>query len=471
MKNKSPWYKKLFAPAYCFVIGLFLLIISPHFLSEGMFFDGVIYSSISKNLANGDGTFWNPHYTQTQHANFYEHPPLALGLQSLAFKIFGESRYVDKLFSVLIHLIGAIIMLQIWKQLGFKRSWSILLIYWSIPIVLWSSTNNLLESTLAIFTTLSVFFYIISLKGKKRNLYLFLSGFMLSFGFLSKGFVALFPLTLPLIYWLVYRKERITVPIKESAIVVLSSVLPLLLLFTLWVDAREFIFNYIDKQVINSIQNVETVGSRFYIIIQTAIDLLPAVAIGLLLLLRAQIKKIPLQKMKPDNKLALVFLLLASTGVIPIMISLKQSLFYVLATMPFFAISIGILINPLIEELSEKLKSSLIFKYLSYSLLLAGIVLCLYFSNKIGRDKHIIQDMHAIAEIVPENSIISVNLDLWVDWSLHAYYFRYHNISLDMNKRRQYLLLKKDGENEIGMVGYEKVNVSTEEYLLFEMKR
>ncbi|MDR1182885.1 MAG: hypothetical protein LBL13_13005, partial [Bacteroidales bacterium] len=66
---------------YFFVAGVCLIIISPHALSDGMFMDGLIYSTIAKNMANGLCSFWEPHFTTTCHANFYEHPPLAFGLQ------------------------------------------------------------------------------------------------------------------------------------------------------------------------------------------------------------------------------------------------------------------------------------------------------------------------------------------------------------------------------------------------------
>ena len=38
--------------------------------------DGLMYSAISKNLANGIGTFWNPYLSETLFPEFHEHPPL-----------------------------------------------------------------------------------------------------------------------------------------------------------------------------------------------------------------------------------------------------------------------------------------------------------------------------------------------------------------------------------------------------------
>ena len=57
----------------------------PSLIKDDMFLDGVTYAAISKNITNGLGTFWQPHYTQTKDAAFYGHPPLVFGIQSLFF--------------------------------------------------------------------------------------------------------------------------------------------------------------------------------------------------------------------------------------------------------------------------------------------------------------------------------------------------------------------------------------------------
>ena len=44
-------------PFWLLLIGLFLILVSKSLLTEGMFFDGVTYASISRNMAEGQGTF------------------------------------------------------------------------------------------------------------------------------------------------------------------------------------------------------------------------------------------------------------------------------------------------------------------------------------------------------------------------------------------------------------------------------
>jgi 4-amino-4-deoxy-L-arabinose transferase-like glycosyltransferase len=159
-----------------------------------MFLDGLIYSTVSKNLADGLGTFWNPHFTTTLMPEFHEHPPLAFGIQSVFYTFLGESRYIDKFYSLFTVAIVGYIILRIWKTLGYKYGWFPLFIWLMTPTVFWASYNNLLENSLTIFTSLSILFYLKNQESKKYY-FIFLSGFMLALGFLTKGFVAFYPWT------------------------------------------------------------------------------------------------------------------------------------------------------------------------------------------------------------------------------------------------------------------------------------
>ena len=202
MKKSPEFYPTL--PFYLFIAGLFLIIVSKDLLSNGMFLDGLIYSTVSKNLADGIGTFWNPHFTATFLSEFHEHPPLAFEIQSMFYRLLGESRYIDKLYSLLTVIIVGYVILRIWKSIGYKNGWIPLFIWILTPTVFWASYNNLLENTLTIFISLSVLFYLIYQKNS-NYFFIILAGMILSLGFLTKGFVAFFPWTFPVLYWLFFR--------------------------------------------------------------------------------------------------------------------------------------------------------------------------------------------------------------------------------------------------------------------------
>lgn len=436
--------------------------------------DGLIYSTIANNLANGIGTFWDLHFSSTCMADFNGHPPLALGLQSIFYTIFGGSRYIDKIYSLLTFVIVGLVILQIWKHLGLKNAWFPLFIWFLIPLVPWAISNNMLENTMSIFTSLSVLFY---LKSQNNNKYLFVlfAGIMLALGFLTKGFVAFFPWTFPFLLWLLKRKESFLSMTFGTLGIIAFTIIPLIILVILWPEAKISLQTYMDVQVINSLKNTTSVGSRFYIIGKLFTELLPALGVCFILIIWGWCKKFPMSALKTNSKTALLFFLLGLNGVIPIMISMKQSGFYILATFPFFAISIGAMFTPLIEFVFDdkfyKTKRFLFFKWISFGIFICGVALSVYFANHIGRDKNKINDMYMVIDIIPAGTTINILPNMGQDWSLHGYYARYKNIALDpdINNKREYLLIQNNELSDSAIItGYEKIKLQTIDYGLYK---
>ena len=462
-------------PFYLFVAGVYLIIVFKDLFSNGMFLDGLIYSTVSKNLADGLGTFWNPHFTVTCIPEFHEHPPLAFGIQSLFFRLLGESRYIDKLYSLLTVIITGYIILKIWKVLGYKHGWFPLFIWIITPTVFWASYNNLLENTLTIFTSLSILYY---LKNQKSTNYffIFLSGFMLTLGFLTKGFVAFFPWTFPFLLWLFLRQKTFGKAILDSAGLVMSTLAPLIILIFLFPVAHLSLQKYINGQVINSVRNVITVSSRFDILERLFDELLPAAGLCILLLIWARIRKLPSVILKKNSMLTLVFVSLGLTGVLPIMISMKQSGFYIVATYPFFAIGAGIFVYPVIEFLLTKLnfesKGFQVFRLIGCGLFLTGIILSVYSSGQFSRDKVKIKDTYSILTQIPQGTIININPHMYDDWSLHGYFGRFKNVSLDpdLKNNRDYLLIRNEDYSDTLNSNYKIVKINTIYYQLFKRK-
>ena len=102
---------------YFFCLALAVLLFVPNLLQKGMFVDGVWYAAISKNLAHGIGTFWQPVFTRTMFPGFYEHPPLVFGLQSLFFCALGDGIYVEKLYALVVIVLTLLLIHVLWKQI------------------------------------------------------------------------------------------------------------------------------------------------------------------------------------------------------------------------------------------------------------------------------------------------------------------------------------------------------------------
>jgi hypothetical protein len=250
----------------------------------------------------------------------------------------------------------------------------------------------------------------------------------------------------------------------------------LLLVVLLFPSAWLSLHKYIDHQVINSLRNIVTVDSRFDIVKRLFFELTPAAVLCILLLVWTRIRKSVAVLMKENIKKAMVFVSLGLTGVFPIMISMKQSGFYIISVYPFFAIGAGILVYPVIDSLFIKMnyesKWFLIFKWIGYGLFFAGIVLSLYFHNRFSRDNIKIKETYMILAEIPQGSIININPDMFEDWSLHAYFARFKNVSLDpdLENNREYLLIKNEYNSDTLNSRYEMIKINTTEYKLYRKK-
>jgi 4-amino-4-deoxy-L-arabinose transferase-like glycosyltransferase len=440
-----------------------------------MFLDGLIYSTVSKNLAEGTGTFWNPLFTSTLMSDFHEHPPLAFGIQSLFFRLFGESRYVERIYSLVTVLSVAYIIIKIWRSLGYKHGWIPLLFWLTIPTVFWASYNNLLENTMTVFTSLSVFFYLRSHENRKI-LFVFLSGFMLTLGFLTKGFVAFFPLAFPFILWIFLRQKSFIKMVTGSLWLIVSALAPLLILILTHPVARLSLQKYFEWQVLNSIKNIVTVTSRFDIVNRMLSELAPVIVLCIVLIAYGWIRKHRTELLWINVRRGLIFISLGLAGVLPVMISMKQSGFYILPAYPFFALGFGIVIYPWIESLltlvNFQAKGYSIFKWFTYGLFSAGIIAAIFYSGTYSRNEAEIKDSNIILSEIPEGTIININHELYENWGLHAYFYRFKKVSLDadLNSHRDYLLIKDEVMPDILNAQYAMESLKTSSYHLFKKK-
>lgn len=444
--------------------------------SDGMFMDGTIYAAVSENMANGLGTFWQPHLSQTLYPEFYQHPPLALGLQALAFKIFGDYFLVERFYSLATFILAGYLIILIWMEIGKPKdkAWIPLLFWLANPLVIWAVANNMLENTLQIFVLASVLALVKSLK-TKTFLWIILGGLFLFLGLLTKGLVALFPLTFYFWHWLFKRENSFLRMLLNTGLLLLFTLIPLTFLLLLSEQVAHALSTYLNLQIITSLQDVQTVSSRFFIVGRLFNELLLGFGIMLLIILifKKNIKQFK-TSFQEDKHQIYLFLALGFSGVLPIMISLKQSGFYMLPAFPFFALAFGLLIYPLLEKDTGNLPSKLfIIRYsgiLSFVFLLIAFSVTFSFKNSIGRDKEMLEDVYSISSVVTNDEIIDIPKNLGQNWPLHAYFARYSDISLaDVPiKPHQYYLTKKNAaapKKEI----YRKTDLELESFTLYEL--
>ena len=55
-----------------------------------MTWDGVLYATIARNMADGTCGPWEPMVSETFMRHFHEHPPLAFWLEAVFFRMLGD---------------------------------------------------------------------------------------------------------------------------------------------------------------------------------------------------------------------------------------------------------------------------------------------------------------------------------------------------------------------------------------------
>jgi len=456
------------------VFALFLGINAPSLFSEGMFMDGLIYSTISRNLAEGKGSFWNLFFSTTYFTHFYEHPPLAIGLESILFSVFGDTIYIERFYSLLTIIISGFILVKTWKELVQKELqsfyWLPLLILTTVGVVGWSMANNMLENTMLVFVLLSFYFAIISLSEEKQwrqITFILLAGFSLFLGFMSKGFVALFPLS-TLFYFGLFTKEiSFLRGVRDSALMLIGLLFPFAVLYLFVPEGIDSLTIYFHNQVENSIKNVSTVSSRFWIVGSLIQQLIPAFVLVVITLVTAgKVKRYYF------SKKAIAILAVGLSGVLPILISLKQRDFYIIGAYPFFAIVLAMFMAPLLKntlsKLEEKAKFKNGLKVFSFALLFVSLTITFFQFGRTGRDKSLVNDVKKISKLIQPNSILFTSSELASDWALKGYFARYSSIGLstDRDLKSDYLIKEKQIKEE----GFTEVNgLKLEQLVLYKV--
>ena len=490
--------------------------------SDGMFLDGVYYATISKNLSNGLGSFWFLPSIASSDV-FHGHPPLAMGLQSIFFSIFGDSIYIERFYSLLTFIVTGFFIHLIWKEVIGKKyslySWVVLFFWVIIPLNSWACSNNILENTMNIFVASSVFFLIKNIRTNDL-VYIIISGVCLSLAFLSKGFTGLFPLSFFFLYYLVFPSMTFKEMIRRTLLLIASTLTPFLLLYVFYPPAIDSLSEYINVQVIDSLKNVQTTNNRFsittrlfnymkfihlftilsvfvYIVYLFRRKVLDNIFLILMTILFISCLVIELFVDTDRNFLyiynyvflllfliyqsrssiesniissasirwIIFFMLLGFSGVLPMIISLKQGGFYILTALPYFVISFTILIIPILSYILDRfsLKRKIVYLFVLILFILYGPFIS--YSSQINisqiinlqlnsfksqykkdvRDKSLRDDIRLILKELPENAIVSI--DFQKHNIIHGYFARYENISLDTDRGNQhkYLISFEDG--------------------------
>jgi 4-amino-4-deoxy-L-arabinose transferase-like glycosyltransferase len=423
----------------------------PVLAQRGMTWDGVLYATISRNMAVGIGDAWHPKITETLLPDFHEHPPLAFWLQSLPFRLLGDHFWVERLYSVSTGIITGAIFVGLWRLLlrghaeGAACSWLMILLW--VACSHWAYRNNILENTLGIWTALSVYASVRALDEARLSIaWAALAGLAVSAALMTKGPVGLFPAVTPAIAWLTLRRG----PFSKAALVQIVVVVSCAGSFAIILSAdvsREYWQTYWRQQVMASLQaDREGLASSFVgqlrILQFLAEDLTVGVAIAAMLTLLAP-RRFWMALRDPRLATPLAFCLLtAFSASLPLVASPKQHGHYTAPSWPFFAFALALGCLPAVLALLPRLvwlddrRGRMLLRSIAaaVTLIAAG-----YGAARFGgchRDRSDIEASDAIARAVGPQVIIAVPHEVWDriggdrQFRLHAYLYRDHYISV-----------------------------------------
>ncbi len=344
---------------------ILLLPVSFKVFSYGIFLDGLTYASISRNMAEGVGTPFKPAYTLSFGNPSYGHLPLAFWIEALFFKIFGDIPLLERYISISFGIMS-LILLAVWVHLlngKVKWSWIILLV--AMPIFPWAISNNILEVFILFWTSLSLVF--LTLAFKRGSVWAIFGGFFIFCSFMTKGPVGLFVLVYPFLYGFIYDK-RFHKVFNVYTLVILGFLIPFLALL-MFKDFRVLLEHYFKGQIIAGVVGKrERAPERWYIILRLIRELMP---ILVLLILR----------LYKSNNVVLsrnfwLYIILALSSSFPFLISIKQIPFYIVPSLPFFALAFSELMKldgfeKLFDKMKPRYKFALILTLTLLNILLA----------------------------------------------------------------------------------------------------
>jgi len=443
-----------------------MLIIS-QLVQDGMFADGMLYTAVSKNLADGFGTFWNPQFSKTSLSSFHEQPPLYFGILAVFFKIFGSSMYVERLFVFVFYTLTLSYIYKFWKKIFItnkdiaKHAWLPVLFYSTIPVCFWTYTNHVEEVVMCAFALMAIYYtYVALFLNQKIFFNLFLSACFIFFASLTKGVQGLFPITCVAFYWLITKNISFKKTLTYSLILVGVPAL----IYSVLILCNYYVYlsfeAYFTNRFVKTFNNVyATTDNRFEIWFRLFTELLPILSVSVLIKLFSIKSNAPKEHESESKKKLWWLLVVGFSGSLPLVITTEQRGFYLVTTLPCFALAISGWLAPTLIYLLNKINDKkLAFKFFSFCVVIFLVISIGYSIQQIGnfkRDKDLLTDIYAIGSVVPKGEIIDTPRQTWDEWDVQGYFIRYFYISLDATKNKHhYFVIQKNLPDSLVPKGY-----------------
>ncbi|MFT4523429.1 MAG: hypothetical protein ACI8ZN_002382 [Bacteroidia bacterium] len=431
---------------WLFCLGLAGFLFLPELMKQGMFFDGLAYSTVSFSMANGLGSFWEPALSVSMWNPFYGHPPLVLFLQAKLFQLLGNHWFIERIYAILIFGFNTLVLVAIWKRVSENHkhlAWYAVLLWLISPGIYTFFARNLLEPTMALFTLSSILFFIRSLQSQKRsNFFLGLSVLAVLCAFLAKGPIGLFPLCMPFLHaFFVQKRSAIQSIVANGRMLIYFA---LTTAFLLSFEApRTSILAYLNEQVITSIagEGRNHVDGRLHIIWVFLEESMYMVFLSILIGYLSYRKFGWKLRDSETIRWGVFFIAISICSAFPVALSPKQSSFYILASFAPLALGCTCIISEALELSIMRLKnlpwfSKVALPFVSLLIVSAFIFNWQLFGSYRNKDAIMITDVKTMISYLPKKSPITTNeTSFKMVTSIHAYLQRYGQLDLDTTER------------------------------------
>ncbi|MEO1626243.1 MAG: hypothetical protein AAFV25_13895, partial [Bacteroidota bacterium] len=384
-----------------------------------------------------------------------------------------------RLFVSLHYLATAVVLVGIWRQLFPEGSPYRYRSMWFLPILLWQCNivsyyflpANLLEASLSLFDLLAIWVLLVP-EGKRVWSRQLLAGQLIGLALLSKGPVGAFPLAFWICHQLAFGQLSWWEAGKRTLMLTLSSLLGLVLLCGLFPEALVAFGHYFDEQLLASLEGTRRQyyyrDSRLYILGQLLWTLLPMLLLGGLAMAYGHARKGRMNKQ--TFSWALFFGLTALSASLPLVVSPRQALPYLLPSLPYFSLSIAVVSAPFALRclLWGHRTLAVVRPWMEWGGLALLILLAGWIYGKSGqsnqRDASLIEDVQLIGPVLGESQLVSSDT---FDMYISGYLMRWYQVSLDTSQQIRPYWLTSKGNTEIP-TGYKKVDLPTQQFDLYE---
>ncbi|HWB62405.1 MAG TPA: glycosyltransferase family 39 protein [Chitinophagales bacterium] len=413
----------------------------PHLLALGMFMDGVYDAVFAKNIYTGAATFWvqqSINYTDPQS---WGTPPLGAWLLAQWLKVFGDHYQVERAYSLACGLVQLGLIAILWRTIFTnngklkQQAWLPCMLWLISPLTGWCYSNNLLENTMALFTTAAIIIIVWYVQQQRQMLLSSVAvAALLLMAAITKGPVALFPLILPVLLVGVNNKYDFKQGVLFSILQVAFFASLFAILFS-FPEPKVFLQHYLDVQLKRALTHDMPGQYRPYqILIELLMAALPFIALALIKYLMR--KKLYTLSLLPS--VSRRFLLLGVCGSLPIALSIKQRRFYLLPAMVPVVIGFAAYLVPLWDYAYEKATSktrqiiSQFIQWGSIAAIAVSIALCVYNYGRPYRDISLLADLQQLNQLAKNETAIRADWGFYDQWALRGYLLRLYDTKLCM---------------------------------------